>query len=102
LAMRAAAVNSIFCFFLLGDGEADVVVVVDDGGGGGGWAGEEDSAEGLGAESNFARRLRRSSAEDEGELLGDVSIALSMFFRFFSTNKNLRTRHIPSLNEELN
>ena len=78
--MRAAAVNSIFCFFLLGDGEDDVVVVVDDGGGGA-VVGEEDSAEGLGAESNFARRLRRSSAEDEGELLGDVSIALlSMFF----------------------
>jgi hypothetical protein len=76
--MRAAAVNSIFCFFLLGDGEVDVVVVVDDGGGGA-VVGEEDSAEGLGTESNFARRLRRSSAEDEGELLGDVSIALSMF-----------------------
>ena len=44
--------------------------------------GEEDSAEGLGAESNFARRLRRSSAEDEGELLGDVSIALSIFSDF--------------------
>ena len=85
--MRAAAVNSIFCFFLLGDGEEDADVVVSVGGGGGSWAvvGEEASAEVLeaesGAESNLARRFRRSSAEDEGELLGEVE-SLSMILIF--------------------
>ena len=86
--MRAAAVNSIFCFFLLGDGEemlvADVAVSVGDGGGSWAVVGEEASAEVLGAESgaesNLARRFRRSSAEDEGELLGEVeSLSMILF-----------------------
>ena len=88
--MRAAAVNSIFCFFLLGDGEEDAEAVVSVGGGGGSWAvvGEAASAEVLGAESgaesNLARRFRRSSAEDEGELLGEVeSLSMILFLEKF-------------------